>query len=490
MSLDVGNTCKVAALLALLAAAPACAQWSDDPAVNLAISDAIGSQNNPHVVVIPEGGYYVSWYSDLATGFDIYLQRLDDNGNELWQHNGVLVADRNFTMVQDYSLAVDSMGRAMLAYRQKDTNGVPQVTLNKINQDGTYAIGPDGATLTSAPGPSGPNVPHVAGTIASMAYVAWMGGDGDGSLYLQRVNAYGLTQWAQPVMETPPTGANYLADLKTVNGGTGVIMSWSAQLGPYDRELWAQSYSYAGDPQWNGGAPVVVYDATDGAMQYGYFPDFIADEAGGAVFVWYTVGLNTATVRVQHLDSSGMPAFAQNGVAVSTDSTRLHGSPDGAYDPATGSIYAVWPDADAGSQSQYSLYAQRVDTSGARLWGPEGKLVQAQSATAVGQPVAQITTGGDLFAGWVTGTFPNDMHGHVARLAAADGHEVWAQPVDFAIGPRTMEDMEAASGAADSVVFVWQSGTSSDDGNILAQNVLANGDLGSDVIFRDGFDGI
>ncbi|HET8899929.1 MAG TPA: hypothetical protein VFN09_14265 [Rhodanobacteraceae bacterium] len=492
MSFPALKTCCAAVGIALLAVAPAYAQWSNNPATNLAIADAVGAQNNPHVVPISDGGFYVSWYDAAETGFDVRLQRLDADGKELWGHDGVLVADRDFQWVQDYGLTVDSMGRAMLAYRQKDANGVPQVEVTEVNQDGSMAWDPAHATLTSYPGPDGANRPMIAGTIASMAFVAWMGPQGgDGSIYLQRINAYAFPQWSQPKAETPPSGANYLADLRKANGSTGVILSWSAQLGQYDRELWTQRYSYAGAPEWNGGAPVKVYDGSDGeAMQYGYFPRFTLDASGGAVFTWYTVGLNAATVRVQHVDSTGASAFAQNGVRVTTDTTRLHGFPAGTYDSGTGNIYALWQDADASSQSQYTLYAQQIDSSGTLMWGNEGKVLVPTSGTELSQPVAMVTDGGDMLAAWASGTAPAAMTVHATRLGAVDGAAVWMPGVvDIGTGPRTAGRLQGATSSQGFTAFVWTSASSSGQDDIVAQNLRPDGQLGSDTIFKNGFDG-
>lgn len=492
------NACRTVAALALVATAPAWAQWSSDPSTNLVIADAVGAQNNPHVVPTTDGGFYVSWYGASSTGFDVRLQRLDAEGHEMWAHDGVLVADRDFSSVQDYGLAVDSSGNARLVYRKKDGSGVPQIEMSTVDGSGNVTLQ---TALTSYAGPQGADSPRIAAaSFGNFTFVAWHApeaGDPDsGSILMQKYSAYGGTIGAQ-IKVAPPSGANLIADLQWVsNGGTGVILSWSAQLGQYDRELWAQKFDFGGTPQWgddgNGNpAPVKVYDGSDGeAMQYGYFPHFVLDGSGGAVFAWYAVGLNAASARVQHLDATGAPAFAQNGVKLSTDTSRLHGPPAAAFDAASGSIYALWPDADAGSQSQFTLYAQKVDASGAVQWGSEGKVLVPTSGTQVVQPVALTADNGDLLAAWVTGTYPAPMPVHASRLAAADGSAVWAQPViDIATGARTTARLQGVQSSNGFAAYVWRSGSASDDGDIVAQNLSQGGVPGNDTIFKNGFDG-
>ena len=56
-------------------------------------------------------------------------------------------------------------------------------------------------------------------------------------------------------------------------------------------------------PLW-GAEPVKVFDGTNGALQFGYFPPFMPDGDGGAVFVWYTV-TTMGSVHVQHILADG-----------------------------------------------------------------------------------------------------------------------------------------------------------------------------------------
>jgi len=85
----------VAALATVLAfaAPPAAAQWTDDPAANTPIAVKPGQQVQPKVVALAGGGTYVSWFDNdpdgsPAGGYDVYLQRLDANGNRLWAEGG------------------------------------------------------------------------------------------------------------------------------------------------------------------------------------------------------------------------------------------------------------------------------------------------------------------------------------------------------------------------------------------------------------------
>src|SRR5690606_1894186 len=130
--------------LALLAAAPARAQWSDDPAQNLILADRPEGQAQAKIVPTADGGFYASWFGGGGDGYDVYLQRLDAAGNPLWAEDGIRVADRSFSSTQDYGLAVDADGNALLAFRFPDGDGLPQATVSRVSPDGDLLWGEPG----------------------------------------------------------------------------------------------------------------------------------------------------------------------------------------------------------------------------------------------------------------------------------------------------------------------------------------------------------
>ncbi len=119
------------------------AEWSTSPATNLVVADRSGDQVQPKIVATSDGGFYISWFDNSAGGYDVYLQRLDAAGDEIWAHNGVLVADRSYSSTQDYGLSVDTVGNALLAFRD-DRDGPDKVAVSKISPDGTLLWGADG----------------------------------------------------------------------------------------------------------------------------------------------------------------------------------------------------------------------------------------------------------------------------------------------------------------------------------------------------------
>ena len=471
------------AFLLLLAAMPALAQWSSNSANNLVIADNSGEQVQTKMVATADGGFYLSWF-DSSSGYGVRLQRLDAAGNEQWAHNGVLVASRDFSSTQDYGLSIDTAGNALLAFRFHDGGGIAQILTQKIAPNGSALWGSPGVFVSADA--SDANSPKITGTSDGNAAVAWS--DSAGAIRVQKLSAAGAPLWAgSGVSLVPPMGFFFLADLHGDNAGN-VIAAWSAQLSLQSRQYWAQKLASAnGASLWNAGH-VKVFDGTIGALQFGYFPPFLSDGVGGAVFVWYFVGVSAGSVRVQHINASGVAAFAQNGIEASTNASQSHVSPSGAYDPVSGDIYALWRETDIATQSQIGVYAQRIDSSGALQWGAGGKVLIPLAGTDQTQMSALPAAGG-VYAAWASGSAPNPQAIRVTRIGS-DGNFVWAGNIlDISTAPNSVSRLTGAISSSGYAAYAWTaSATGGDD--IHAQNINPDGSLGNaGALFQNGFEG-
>lgn len=292
----------VAALAAtVLFALPATAQFSTDAAANLAVAGEAYEEAQPKVVVTADGGFYVSWFANdpggsPAGGYDVRLQRFNSFGLAEWPAGGILVADRGFSSTQDYGLATDGQGNALLAFRD-DRSGSTQVTASLITPGSFQAWGPTGVQLTN----TGDFIaaPKIAGATDGHTYVAWTQGS---SVRLQRLDATGAATWANDIVLTPPAGSYSLADMQASDNGAA-IFSWVAQAGGFTspRHLYANKVSPAGAPLWGAGH-VQVFDG--GSLQFGNFPGFVPDDAGGACFGWYSSSPSLEAFA-QRVDAAG-----------------------------------------------------------------------------------------------------------------------------------------------------------------------------------------
>lgn len=473
MSNVAGLRC-LAFAIAGLPAAPALAVWPGDPANNLIVADGASEQVQPKLVATPDGGVFVSWFDNATGGYDVRLQRLDAKGDERFPHNGLLLADRDFSSTQDYGLAIDTAGNALVAYRF-EVAGVVQVYAAKVSPAGAllWAAAPG---LAVSSGSDDANSPRITGTSDGNVVVAWSAGT---AIRAQKLAAAdGAPLWGAGITITPASGSFLIADLEPAEAGTAIV---SFVPNPA-RHLWAQKLAAAdGAPLW-GTNPLHVYDQAGGTLQFGNFPPFLPDGGGGAVFAWYTSS-PSLQVRVQRVLGNGTEAFAHNGVEASTDGSRLRSAPSAAFDAATGAITVFWRETNS-LQSLIRLYGQRFDAAGARQWGESGKEVVALGTADLSQ-ITTLLFRGEPVVTWATEEAFDDQPLTAERFDAT-GTPIWVPAVVSLKSAATATSRLAAVKAADgSAVFAWTDGATARD--LKAQNLHPNGALGT-VIFADGFE--
>ncbi|MEO8725973.1 MAG: hypothetical protein ABI383_07580 [Acidobacteriaceae bacterium] len=474
------NSTKYAAaaifVLGLTLSASAWAQWSSDANQNLALSDIAGAdQVQPKLAPLPDSSWYVSWFNanpndPPPNGYDTYLQRLDPNGIEQFQHDGVQVAKLTNSSTEDYGLDTDAQGNALLAFLDTRENPNQQITAAKMAPNGQPLWGPLGVQLTH--GGSNLHSPKIAATSDGGVVVAWTSGS---NLVLEKLNANGRPVWPGASVRNPglvlgETGYNYmLSDLHASDNGS-VIVSFSRDHGfRTNRFLYANKISATGALLWGTGH-VKVWDG--GSLQLGNYPSFIPDGSGGAVFAWYSSN-PSLQVFVQHVLANGTEAFAHNGVAVSTNGANVRVDPAASYRPSTQEIFVFWEEEDA-LQSVSGVYGQKLNATGARQWGDTGlQIVPLGNNAEIFEKTVQIGDG--AFAFWVDQQVTQNGTIQGIRLDNA-GNTVCAQfPVSSVDSPKSRPWAAIAPSGLTAVAFQDSRSGNSD---IYIQNINPDCSLG------------
>lgn len=152
--------------------------------------------------------------------------------------------------------------------------------------------------------------------------------------------------------------------------------------------LSASSANALSDIRWDPeGSPVCTAQLSQ------CFPVMVSDENGGAILSWEDGrSENKTAVYAQRIDYSGNSLWADNGVPVCDyhgDQIDPHMVPDG-----EGGAIIVWVDGRTKSKcsANKSIYAQRLNSEGVRLWNSEGVPICTAKGER-GNPA--ITTDGD-----------------------------------------------------------------------------------------------
>ena len=187
------------------------------------------------------------------------------------------------------------------------------------------------------------------------------------------------------------------------------------------------------------------------------------DGAGGAYVVWEH--RFPVEILAQHLDANGHATWAATGLLVTNPWTGYQAMPRVVSDGA-GGVIAVWLDGRAGFcdpsfQAECDIYAQRLDSTGALLWGPAGKPVATAANNQGVDGMAVVTDG----AGGVIVAFSdsrsNEGETVYAQRLDANGNPIW--PVDgVMIGQQptsqdtpSLRQVELTSDGAGGAIGAW-----------------------------------
>ena len=440
---------------------------------NLGIAVKPDEQVQPKIRPTADGGCYISWFDNDPTGqppfgYDVDLQRLDANGVPQFPAGGIRLADLGMSSTQDYGLDVDADGNALLCFlddRRKAASNVT-VTVMKVTPSGEQVYRKKGREVARTLDFLGN--PKVAATSDGAVVAGWIQGN---NLVFQRLVGRGMKAWGTDGITIPaPAGLTYsLADLHGSDDGS-VIASWVSAAGfTGPKHLLTNKISASGELLW-GADHVVVFDG--GSLQFGNFPSFITDGAGGAVFGWYQV--SPLQSLAQHIRADGSEAFPHNGVPGSTDSAHDQVNPTVSYDQATDSTYLFWDEILEGPLTNEGVSGQKFASNGAVQWGPFGVVVQPFSSSAVLGVESVFTPAGPLVVWSSEPAFAQTMITG-AKLDPSGAFLCTPFPVSSILSSKSRLDLTLSTNGLG--LLVWSDGRA-DAGDIYAQDIKPDCSLG------------
>lgn len=450
---------------------PLTAQWSTDPAVNNAISDLSGEQVLPKVAVCPNGNIYVAFFSNQTGFYNVRLQKLDSQGNELWAHNGILISSHpTESWVTDWDMTADINNHAVLTFADTRNGGNSNTVAYRISPDGTFTWGADGIALSNNTAFNA--APKVTTTAAGNAIFAWTSDD---VIMMQKINPAGVKQWGANGITLSSANALSWPQLLPV-GTDDFIMKYFDDAGslPYPTRLvYAQRYNSSGSPVWS--SPAVISDASGIAGWNQIFP-FINDGSDGFYIAWHDDRDNNlrASVYVQHVNSSGAIQYAANGVEASTASTFNHYYPFLALPVGSSDIYVFWNEM-SGDQNLNGIFGQKLSSTGNRLWGTSGMTFIPLAATTI-TPEAAENSSTDMVLLFSQGN-PATQSLKAMRIGT-DGSFLWTgQSITVSSATSAKVHTVMSKYAADQWIVAWEDNRT-DANDIYAQNFSIEGTLG------------
>jgi hypothetical protein len=357
-------------------------QWSNDPNVNIALSDTVtlGSALNPVSVSDGNGGAIILWSRS-----QIYGQRVSSSGNRLWVIGTVVGGSQDPTYlsyrINPVAISDDS-GGAIIAYGEYNSRRI--IAASKVKSDGSIEW--DKLICFSSTGTR--KNPSICSDGEGGAIITWedtRNGSTNSDIYTQRVNASGTEMWGSNGIILCDAVKNQTVPKIVSDGMGGAFITWSDDRVASSR-IYAQRINALGILQWGATGMLICAAGSDPAAN----PRIAATSMGEAIITWTHGASGTWDVYAQkvNLDTT---LWTTNGVSICNE-IRTQWKPEIVADGLGGAIIS-WQDSRRISFNEDDVYAQKINTNGIVEWSQNGIPVCTQPGNSSVQQ--RITSDGD-----------------------------------------------------------------------------------------------
>ena len=440
------------------------AQWSSDPTMNNPICTAPSDQENPVITSDGSGGAIIAYeyYHSFHTEPDIYAQRIDVNGTVRWTIDGVSISVAALNQ-QKPAITSDGNGGAIITwYDSRSGNQTTDIYAQRIDSNGVVQWATDGVEICTAT--YSQYDPQIISDGNSGAIIAWddYRYGSFHTIYAQRVDANGNILWPSDGIPVCLVGRSQ-SYLNLISDGTGgAILSWKDEI---INRIYTQRINAIGDTLWKAaGVLVTNYNGT---------PVGVSNGSGGAIFSWSSTVNSNVNIYAQQINAFGDTTWAANGILICTAGNQRFGT--SIVEDGVGGVIISWQDF---RNSNYDIYAQRINGGGAVMWTVNGVEISLASAYQQGPQIVSDDLGGAIIT-WYDYRNGNWSDIYAQRINE-NGIVQWiTDGVPVSTPNYAQSDPRILNDGNNGAIITWPDYRNSYDYNIYAQKVNADGSLGN-----------
>jgi hypothetical protein len=251
-------------ILSFAMTTPVYAAWSNDPTVNTPVSAATGYQEDQRSATDGSGGTIIVWNNyhnndpALGTSYgDIYVQRIDTNGNAMWGAGGMAITTA--TKALNPRITSDESGGAIIAWEHYNGTNY-DIYAQRIDSTGAVPVSwPAGGKIICNASRS-QRYPILKTDGSGGAIIVWQdnrNGSADPTnydIYAQRINSTGTVQWLSNGVAVCAASEDQKNPRIISDDAGGAIITWqdnrhgSPTTTNYD--IYAQKINSGGVAQW------------------------------------------------------------------------------------------------------------------------------------------------------------------------------------------------------------------------------------------------
>ncbi|HXG37901.1 MAG TPA: hypothetical protein VNL36_03925 [Bacteroidota bacterium] len=416
--------CFIVTAISIYLPAWSVGQWQLN---GVAVFDTSLQGNNttiPHVAPDGEGGAYICWADYRHGNYDIYAQRVDSAGNTVWQRNGVPVVVAPQRQA-DMQIINDGFGNAIIAW-EDDRGTDTYMYAQKVNQNGQTLWQPNGVKVAELSG----LFTRITADGLGGVILAWDAVVSNDDVVTQRLDSLGARMWGDSgVRVTDRPSTIYPGDVWIVNdGASGAIVAWTERQ---INRIYAQRVDSSGTIRWQQNGVLLsdtvspnigvacVSDGFGGAIGYWAVnrdngPALAQRVDSNGVTRWMSGGILLGSAGgggkqritsdlthgafighglfVQHINGNGTKLWQSSGVPYTTlpsiESTQARTGEGG-----------VWNFCKSLDSVGFNLYRQWIDHTGTPRWGQNGiRLLTINSTQRLPQSIEDGR--GNCFVTW------------------------------------------------------------------------------------------
>ncbi|MBU1652292.1 hypothetical protein KKA00_08735, partial [bacterium] len=412
------------------------------------VCQAVGNQESAKLCPDGSGGVYMVW-EDKRTdnNADLYFHHISSDGSLVFPEadGKVLYSDPGQNRRQETPRIVyDGLGNAIVMWQ--DTRNDPQNLLNdiyiqKVDNSGNLLWNASGLAVCEEI--AGQMESRVFADGNGGAIAAWMdernGNENPNSnIFAQKINSNGTVAWATngiPVCEAP--GFQFFPLIRATDTYSQII--WGDERSG-SKGIWYQQFDNSGTALLSANGDTLVWGIGNNAEKFSIIPDDM-----GKFFVFFQdlrQGNAGFTAYVQILDTLSNVSLEPDGRPICPDPAYNYDASQieisACQDGSNGAI-AVWQDYRDSNPSTPQIYAQRVTNTGALLWGSDGVQVSPYTRQQTKPLIAEDGAGGAIVA-WSEVTPLWDNRVNAARIDQ-DGNTLWSVIVVDNALPNPLDDI-------------------------------------------------
>ncbi len=219
--------------------------WSNN---GLLVCGANNEQTLPKIDPDPSiGGVYICWVDKRNNlDYDLYAQRIDSNGNVLWAQDGMPVVQNTFNQSAQDIISNNNVNGLIVTWKDKRGSSF-DIYAQKLDKNGNQLWGNGGKAVCAEP--LDQINPSISGDKSNGVIITWQTSTGvvlGDNIKAQRLDANGNALWANNGIIVSKAVGEQAGPKNIPDGGNGTIIVWEDDRNPADRDIYAHHLNGSG----------------------------------------------------------------------------------------------------------------------------------------------------------------------------------------------------------------------------------------------------